>query len=195
MPFPLADHNREAIEAHFRKRRKRVDFGWSEDFFIEVLRFSQDKHDLNYAGQALRAVGTIRAVPFLKPLVNFPNNDVRVIALLTVAHIARDAESDWYAELLHDPKFRMKDYALWAIQEAADSRALEAVEGFFNGKRRLIEVGKLDSFQIAMGRDYLQRMGDSPSKASQLLEGAWTRIPEAERERHNRQINYHRTQA
>ncbi|HMQ74790.1 MAG TPA: hypothetical protein PKE21_08145 [Flavobacteriales bacterium] len=195
MPFPLAEHNREAIEAHFRKRRKRQDFAWTEDFFIDVLRSSQDKYDLNYAAQALRAVGTVRAVPFLKPLVHFTNNDVRAIVLLTVAHIARGAESRWYSELLVDPKFRMKDYAIWAIQEAGDESALEAVEGYFTDKRRLIEAGKLESFQIAMGRDYLQRIGASSSKAAQLLEDAWTSVAEDERERHLKQINYHRAQA
>lgn len=195
MPFPLNDINREFIESHFRKRRKRQDFAWNEDFFLEILQSSQDKHDLNYAGQALRAVGTDRAIPFLKPLAHFPVNDVRAVAVLTVAHIARATESDWYAELLDDPKFRMKDYALWAIQEAGDERALETVMSFFNAKRRLIESGKLDSFQIALGRDYLQRIGVSPSEAANLLEEAWTKVPEEERVRHGKQINYHRARA
>jgi hypothetical protein len=195
MPFPLNDINREFIESHFRKRRKRQDFAWNEAFFLEILQSSQDKHDLNFAGQALRAVGTDRAIPLLKPLAHFPVNDVRAVAVLTVAHIARAAESDWYAELLNDPKFRMKDYALWAIQEAGDERVLQTVVDFFNGKRRLIQAGKFDSFQIAMGRDYFQRIGVSSSEISQLLEEAWTKVPEEARIRHSNQINYHRAQA
>lgn len=195
MPFPLSDHNRESVELNFRKRKKSGDFTWTEDFFIKVLQTSQDKYDLNYAAQGLRAVGTMRAVPFLKAQAYFPNNDVRAVALLTVAHIARAAESDWYAELLLDPKFRMKDYAIWAIQEAGDDRALAAVVAFILKQRRSIVGGKHDPFLIAMERDYLQRMSETTSEAAQLLDDAWMKLPEDERQNQLARIAHYRTQA
>src|SRR4051812_3279753 len=109
MPFPLNDHTRSAIEGHFRKRN----LIWQEEYFLDVLTTSDKKHDIYWAVLALRDCGTAGALPLLKEKLSFPMLDVQATALLTIAHLARAAETPLYAAMLLDPAYKQKGYAMW----------------------------------------------------------------------------------
>ncbi len=67
--------------------------------------------------------------------------DVKGTAILTIAHIAGSSETPYYAECLLDPKYRAKDYALWAIGVAGDGRAADAVFEYVKKyRKKLSEV-------------------------------------------------------
>jgi hypothetical protein len=53
--------------------------------------------------------------------------DVKTTAILTIAHIGRASQTECFAHALLSPTYREKDYAFWAIADAADERALPAV--------------------------------------------------------------------
>jgi hypothetical protein len=53
--------------------------------------------------------------------------DVKATSILTIAHIAGARETPFYAQALLDPGYPLKDYAMWAAEEPADERAVDAV--------------------------------------------------------------------
>ena len=118
MPFEVG---RSFIDQHFRKR---ADFAWSEEFFLRAIASARSKYDVYCSVLGLREVGTQRSIPVLKTLLSYPKSDVKSCAILTIAQIARVAETEYYAQTLLNPKYREKCYAMWAIEVAADERAI-----------------------------------------------------------------------
>ena len=120
MPFPLNEQTRQFVRNHFRRKN----LEWTEDYFLNVLESSDRKRDVYWAVLALRDCGTARSIPHLVAKLNYPMQDVKCTSILTIAHIAGPAETELYARALLDPKYREKGYAMWAIRDAADERAV-----------------------------------------------------------------------
>src|SRR5262249_4232148 len=62
----------------------------------------------------------------LKAKLHYPMQDVKDCSMLTIAHLAGAAETSFYVEALRDKKTR-KAYPMWAIRDAADTGAIDAV--------------------------------------------------------------------
>ena len=181
MPFPLSEHSRKSIEQHFRKKG---DFVWSESFFLSVLHTSGNKYDLWQAAIGLREVGTEQAVEPLRAMLMYPNFDVQAVALLTIAHIAGQRATPIYIEALENPAYRQKDYALWAIADAADTRAIPHVSGYLAKNSKRFKSGKLRRTPLHYIIKYLARFSDTEAEAKVLLEKipeVWFGIPEFDR--------------
>ena len=179
--FPNSDVTRRFIADHFRKRRTPL----SEDAILEAIKAPRSKFDVYWGVLALRDVGTSRAVPLLKTLLHYPMQDVKDCAVLTIAHIAGASETDFYLSALTEKGSR-KIYPMWAIDVAADARALPVVIEFVDTvlKKAARSKGADPGDAYLSGLKYLTRMGlDRPecSTTVALLERAWPNLPEGHR--------------
>jgi HEAT repeat protein len=100
MPFPLSDTDDGFIESHFERRQ----FRWDEDYFLAVLEHPRSKHDVYWAAIALRKVGTEKSIEPLRALLTFPMQDVKCVAILTIAHVARERATPILSQALLDRK-------------------------------------------------------------------------------------------
>lgn len=178
MPFPLSDFVRSTIVHHFRRK----DLEWTEDYFIRALESGQ-KHDVYWAAIALRACGTPRCVPALRSVLHFPMQDVKCTALLTIAHVVGPGETPLYAELLSSSEYREKGYAMWAINDSGDERAMDAVLSYFRKNWSRLKRGQLTNGTLPDGIQYLRRVardsGDIPAFFDQV-KAVWSSLGEGE---------------
>jgi len=137
---------------------------------------SSRKSDVWRAVVALRDCGTVKSIPHLKKLLYHTTEDVKCTSILTIAHIAREKETSFYAEALLDPKYREKGYAMWAIDDAADERAVKAVVDYFNKNKSKLKADKIHAELIIHGVSYLARHFDkSPEirKTFKMISEYW----------------------
>jgi HEAT repeats len=177
MPFPLDNRGRQFIEQHFGKKG---DFSWTEDFLLRVIDTSGSKYDLREAAIGLREVGIERALEPLRALLMYPNQDVQAIAILTIAHIAGARATPILVDTLENPAYRQKHYALWAIADAADERAIPAVLRYFHKNKNRLKHGRVKHTPILHVLDYILRFLDTgPSARTMLGEVAeiWFGLP------------------
>jgi hypothetical protein len=180
MPFPLDQYGQETIERHFKRRQ----FRWDEDYFTSVLECPRSKHDVYWAAIGLRKVGTERSVPALRALFTFPMKDVKCVSILTIAHIVREKATLILSEALLDPKYPEKTYAMWAINDAADERAIPAVLEYFSRNKSKLRNGKLVNGTFVDGVQFLANHTDKHADARVFLEsisGFWKKICAGER--------------
>jgi HEAT repeats len=179
MPFPLDAYTKRSIEHHFRKEGG---FSWSEDFLLHVIDTSGSKYDLHKAAIGLREVGTEKAVERLRALLMYPNQDVKSVAILTIGHIAGAKATPIFIEALENPTYREKNYALWAIADSGDERALPAVRRYLHkNKSRCKRVRQTPILRIL---DYISRFLNTMPDARQMLDEiseVWFKLPERER--------------
>jgi hypothetical protein len=180
MPFPLEDGDASIgfIERHFRRRG----FVWSEDFFLSILNAPRSKHDVYWSAIGLRKVGTESSIPVLLKFLTYPMQDVKAVSILTIAHIGRANVTPLLADALLNPKYREKFYAMWAIFDAADERAISAVLDYFAKNRAKLRAGKLDAF--GHGLQYLSRFVDTMPTVRTFIDEVptyWDRLPQGTR--------------
>lgn len=168
MPFPASQLLMDSVSRHFRRRALQ----WTEDYFRAVLRNPSSKNDLYYAALALRSCGTMACVADLKNVLTFPNYDVQAVALLTIAHIAGRSETPLYIALLSHTRFRQKGYALWAIADAADERALDSVRAWLRKNRRRWASGQLHWQSILHALTFLLRIAPDSEETAEALANA-----------------------
>lgn len=125
-------------------RRRHKDLVWNEEYLLSLIDAQASKMDVYWAVIGLRHCGTSRCIPALKRLATHPTQDVKATAMLTIAHIAGPDETLYYAERLNDPAYRAKDYALWAIGDVGDARALEAVHAYIKRRKKSLTQPHLD---------------------------------------------------
>ena len=171
--FPNSEGTRRFIADHFRKRKIPV----LEEAILELLRAPRTREDVYWSVLALRDVGTRRCVPALKALVNYPMQDVKDCTLLTLAHLVGAAETEFYVEVLQTKGTR-KGYPLWAIEVAADHRAMPAVLAYVTAALKKKDPGD----DYLQGIRYLLRIAPEVEKVLGLLLAAWPRLPEGHRE-------------
>jgi HEAT repeats len=181
MPFPLQDFERRFIEEHFLKKGH---FAWTEDFFLGVVRTSGSKYDLQKAAIGLRQVGTQKALQPLIVLLAYPDFDVQATAILTISHIAGARATPIFMEALASTAYRQKGYALWAIADSADKRAIPAVQRYLKKNKSRFKCGSVKHTPIRYVVDYLVRLTDCDDLAKPLLHEIadfWPGLPERER--------------
>jgi hypothetical protein len=140
MPFALRPDEVTEIAELLRRRHKAMP--WTQDALLAVIAAPRYPIDVYWAAIGLRDCGTARCVPALKALATNPKQDTKAVAILTIAQVAGAAETPYYAQCLLDPAYRMKGFALWAIGETGDARALEAVHAYAKKRRRqIIDAG------------------------------------------------------
>ncbi|MGJ7501315.1 HEAT repeat domain-containing protein [Variovorax sp. ZT5P49] len=140
--FSLDASNKETISEHFKRNKS---FSWSEQFFLSAIDTAKSKHDVFWAVIALRDCGTQQSVPTLKTLSEYPKQDVRDSAILTIAQIAGAAETPYFVQTLEDPlSGRNKVYALWAIGVTGDERALASVEQYVRKNKKKLQAKDVD---------------------------------------------------
>ena len=189
MPFPLSQSTREAIRHHFR-RKKLV---WEEPYFVDVLLTSENRHDIYWAVLALRDCGTAHSIPALKAKLNYPMQDVKCCSILTIAHIAGAEETPFYADTLLSPEYREKGYAMWAIRDAADSRAIQAVLAYFKRNHSKLKSGKLANATLTDGLEFLEKYwkeNDEIHGFFSEVEGSWENLPKGEREEIAKRVKF-----
>jgi hypothetical protein len=179
MPFPNDEMGRDFIRQHFRRKH----LVWTEEYFIEALK-SPKKHDVYWAVIALRDCGTTRCVAALRGLLEHPMDDVKTTSSLTIAHVAGPSETPLYAAALLSPQYKHKGYAMWAILDAADERAVDAVLQYFHKNRAKLRRGKLANGTVVDRAKYLSRFTESRSDTKTFfddLRAAWPHLAEGER--------------
>jgi len=180
MPFPLSENTREVIQHHFRRK----ELIWDESYFVKILKTSESKHDVYWAVLALRDCGTVDSIPALKEKLHYSMQDVKCISILTIAHIAGAEETPFYTEALLSPRYPEKDYAMWAIRDAADSRAIGAVLAYFKKNRSKLKSGNLSNTTLVHGLEFLERYWDESDEIQFFfsgVDGFWEKLPESER--------------
>lgn len=180
MPFPLDSFTRTMVERHFRRKT----LEWTEDYFLRALD-SSSKYDVYWAVLALRDCGTTRCIPALRDKLDHPMRDVKSTSILTIAHIAGASETLLFAEALLSPSYREKAYAMWAIRDAADGRAVDSVLAYFKKNMAKLRRGELVNGTLVDGLEYLGRhaSGQQPIRAFFLqVVSAWDRLPSGERD-------------
>jgi len=189
MPFPIDDGTRDTIRHHFRKKN----MVWEEAYFVNVLQTASDKYDVYWSVIALRDCGTKACIPALKDKLQFPMQDVKCGAMLTIAHVAGAEETPLYADALIGTSFRDKGYAMWAIRVAADAQAVDAVLAYFKKNRAKLKQGKLANATLADGLDYLDKYRASNPEIAAFFEeidGVWPTLPEADRRDISKRLPY-----
>jgi hypothetical protein len=111
--------------------------------------------------------------------------DVKDCSLLTIAHIAGASETPFFLEVLADKRTR-KAYPMWAIEVAADERAVPAVVDFVNtALRKAVRPKPADPGDAYIsGLKYLARLGLDRCECQSsigLLQKAWANLPEGHR--------------
>ena len=142
MQFPISDAEASEIAATLRRRHK--DLAWSEDCLLRLIIDRKSKMDVYWSALGLRNCGTSRSIQALKDLATHPVQDIKAVAMLTIAQVAGASESEYYAHCLVDPKYRAKGYALWAIGACGDGRALDAVHSYIKRRRRALAEKPFD---------------------------------------------------
>lgn len=177
MPFPASQLLMDSVSRHLlvdsvsRHFRRRA-LQWTEECFREVLRGQPSTKDLYHAALALRLCGTMGCIADLKKLLTFPNYDVQAVTLLTIAHIAGASETPLYIALLSHTRFRQKGYALWAIADAADERALDSVRAWLRKNRRRWASGQLNWQSILHALTFLLRIAPDSEETAEALANA-----------------------
>jgi len=179
--FTNSETTRQFIARHFRKRRTPL----TEAAILEAIAAPRSKYDVYWGVLALRDCGTARSVPALKGLLHYPMQDVKDCSLLTIARIAGAAETPFYLEALA-LKGSRKTYPMWAIEAAADARAIPAVVELVNAALRKANRPKpADPGDAYLsGLKFFARMGlDRPEFQSSLdlLTKAWPNLAEGHR--------------
>lgn len=180
MPFPLDSGTEGFVERHFRRRQ----FQWDEDYFISVLEQPRSKHDVYWAAIALRKVGTGKSVEPLRALLTFPMQDVKCVAILTIAHIAHEKATPILSVALLDPNYREKGYAMWAIKDAADERAVPAVLEYFSKNKSKMKKGQLKNGTFVDGVEFLSKHAENHPEAQSFLNSIptfWNKLLVGER--------------
>lgn len=165
MPFSLEPTSRSIIEEHFTRKKLK----WEEDYFLRMLS-SDKRHDVYFAVIALRDCGTERSIAPLKSLLHHPMQDVKATSILTIAHIAGARETEFYAQALLDPAYPLKDYAMWALEDSADERAVDAVLQYFKANRSKLKSGKINREALGRGIRYLRRCCAVRPDSSEFLD-------------------------
>ena len=108
---------------YFKKKK----MPYNEDSMIECLKNQRNKHELYWAILALRQVGTIKSIEYLKNVVTYRNFDVQGTSVLNIGKFANGAENEFLGQLLLNKDFRAKWYAMAAIGLKQNDKAVPYV--------------------------------------------------------------------
>jgi hypothetical protein len=89
----MLDANDEETRAYLRRYFRLKDRDPDEEFLLQVIAEQKNKYRVYWALLALRDCGTDKSLPVLKTLFFYPMQDVKCVAILTIAHIAGSRET------------------------------------------------------------------------------------------------------
>lgn len=138
----------------------RAGYGQSEDELLRAIEENVSKQIVYYAVIGLWEYGSSKSLPVLKQLVHYPKQDVQTTSVVTIGKIAGETETEFYGELLEDPKYKDKMYPMTILWEVGSAAALPAVMRFAD---RVInhKIGAFaDTIDPRYIRDYLGRHKD-----------------------------------
>ena len=121
--FPNWDldlNNSTFVKDYFKKKK----MPYNEETMIDCLINQRNKHELYWAILALREVGTIKSVEYLKKVVTYKNLDVQGISVMTIAKLANGSENEFLGKLLLDKDFRAKWYVVFSFNYKANEKAV-----------------------------------------------------------------------
>lgn len=177
MAFPNLPSATEASQSYFRRKR----IPYTEEALVAVLNDGTQRQAVYWATIALRDVGTVSAIPALKAKLHYPMRDVQDCAVLTIAHLAGAAETEFFVDALRD-KRTQKAYPMWAIRVAADERAIDAVLEYVGRALKRLErptpSGPGDAY--VDGLEFLARFADRDPRIAVLYDRVrriWGRLP------------------
>jgi HEAT repeat protein len=164
--FPPEDSMKASIADELRKQQ--LDF--TEAAMIRVLEDDTYTRHLKWkAAIGLRDCGTEHCIPALKAILDYPNEDVKSSAILTIAHIGMETELDFLAALLDRKKLR-KGIVLQALMAIDNEQALPAVIRYL---AKTLKTDKRPSSlkvnDVAYGLIFLDR--HRTAEAREILEG------------------------
>ncbi|MCL1992223.1 MAG: hypothetical protein FWG66_04680 [Spirochaetes bacterium] len=119
----LDDVENKTVKEIFKKRKK----PYTEDAMIEILKSQTSKTDIYWAILALREVGTVESIEYLKNIVLYKNMDIQATSVLTIAKLANGTENEFLGKLLLEKEFKQKWYAMVAIFYKPDKKPLPYV--------------------------------------------------------------------
>lgn len=125
--FPNWDLNEndehQFISGYFNSKK----MPYNEETMIDCLKNQRNKHEIYWAILALRQIGTIKSVEYLKNVVTYKNIDVQSTSVLTIGKLANGTENEFLGQLLLNKDFRAKWYAVFALNFRANDKAVPAV--------------------------------------------------------------------
>lgn len=183
MAFPNLPSDTDAAQSYFRRKR----IPYTEEALVAVLNDGAQRQAVYWATIALRDVGTVNAVPALKAKLHYPMRDVQDCAVLTIAHLAGAAETEFFVDALRD-KRTQKAYPMWAIRVAADERAIDAVLEYVGRALKRLErpTPSEPGDAYVDGLEFLARFADGDPRIAALFDrvrGIWDRLPTGTRSR------------
>ena len=126
---------------------------FTEETMIDILIKQPDRFSIYYAILALRKIGTIKSIQYLKNIICYKNMDIQGTSVLTIAKLANGMENEFLGKLLLNKEFKQKWYALAAIFYKINDKALPyileyAINKIKNGKN-MPETGGLVLLYLA----------------------------------------------
>ena len=143
VPNWTLDDDDKMVKEYFVKTKRT----YTEDTMIDILKTQPNKYALYWAILALRNIGTVRSIEYLKNVLHYNNMDVQGTGALTIAKLANGSENEFLGKLLLDKDFKAKWYAMVAIFYRANEKALPYVIEYginrIKNCKNMPEVGEL----------------------------------------------------
>ncbi len=99
----------------------------AEGYLLSVLASHRDKYDVPFANAALSRVGSKAAIPALTELIHDPVDDVKCSAINALGVLGDSSLTPVYLDALSDRSSTAKWYAMGAIHQNGDQRAIGPV--------------------------------------------------------------------
>ena len=146
----------------------------AEPYLIQVVATSNDQYDLTFACSALLRVGSKAAIPALTALVHHPVEDVKCSAISALGVLGDSSLTPTYLDALSDRSWAAKTFAMNAIHEKGDERAIGPVvvrvHAILSRQRTRVV---LPWSEIMYALDYLRRWESADPRPHQAIE--WVR--------------------
>jgi hypothetical protein len=180
MPFP----SDPTTTATIRQMLARKGIAYDEASLIGVLDNPRSgRMQVYWAVAALGDVGTQKCIPALKRMLHYPMRDVKDCSIVTIAHIAGAAETQFYIDALRD-KRTQKSYPMWAIYDAADERAVPAVIEYLLRDRKRFDPNGTAVQTYTCGITYLAKFQRNDPRIEELVtdfKKRWAELASRER--------------
>lgn len=98
-------------------------YGNGENELVRAINENRSKRIVYYAVLGLRKKGSKKSVPLLESLIDYPYEDVKTTAVLSVAALAGAESTEFLMRLIGSEEYHIKAYPLAALYEVGDDRA------------------------------------------------------------------------
>lgn len=144
----------------------------AEPYLIEVIRGEPDPFATPMANASLGKVGSTRAIPYLTRFIHHPVEDVKQSAIAALSALGDASLTPVYLDALSDRSWGAKWYAMKAIHQRGDERAIGPVAErvkIILAKKPKTNIGGWSELMYAL--DFLRKWSERSSEARAML--AW----------------------